>query len=83
MVRSTYSRTRGGRTVTVRSWILDGSGSVTLDGNVRIGGIAFYGTTPFTRVPDTGSTLLLLSLALGALLLVGINGGRLTVVRVC
>ena len=45
------------------SWILDGSGSVTLDGNVRIGGIAFDGTTPFTRVPDTGSTLVLLSFA--------------------
>src|SRR5438874_2348022 len=46
----------------------EGSGTVTLNGEVTIDGIAFYGKTPTSNVPERCTTLLLLLYGLGGLL---------------
>jgi hypothetical protein len=46
---------------------LKGEGSVTIDGIINIGQIAFYGNNPNAPVPDNGFTLLLFGIAVAVL----------------
>ena len=53
--------------VGTRFLITDPGDMITLHDGVNISSIAFYGRTPTSPVPDTGSTLMLLGIALLAL----------------